>query len=69
MVLAAERLNVGLRTLHSLLFGERSRVSNAKAAAIRAAYLKHLDDEAEYFAGRLEAAKIKRREMGTELGK
>ena len=55
--IAARELGIRLRRARSLLYGDPVTLLDAELAEIRAAFLRHLDAEAEHLAARSAAAR------------
>ncbi len=61
--LAAMELGVRIRRAKALLYGDPVALTGDELAAIRAAYMRHLDAEAEHLAARSAAARERLRRM------
>ena len=64
---AALALGISHRRARGLIYGEVFAMAVDEYRAIKARFLRHLDEEAESLAGRLEAVKAKQRQMELEL--
>lgn len=61
--LAAMELGVRIRRAKALLYGDPVALTDDELAAIRAAYMRHLDTEAAHLAARSAAARERLRRM------